>query len=71
MTDLDAADKAIEAIAGLNRRVGIPKSLSEVGVREDQLGMLATEAFEDPCHQSNPRPCTERDLLALYQEAFG
>jgi alcohol dehydrogenase class IV len=67
MTDLDAADKAIEAIAGLNRRIGIPESLSE----EDQLGTLAREAFEDPCHQSNPRPCTEQDLLTLYQEAFG
>ena len=71
MTDLEAADKAIEAIADLNRRIGIPKSLSEVGVPEDQLGMLAREAFEDPCHPSNPRPCTEQDLLALYREAFG
>jgi alcohol dehydrogenase class IV len=71
MTDLEAADRAIEAIGDLNSRIGIPKSLSEVGVREDQLDMLAREAFEDPCHQSNPRPCTEQDLLTLYQEALG
>ena len=70
MTDLDAADKAIDAIADLNRRLGIPKSLSEVGIQEDQLVMLAKKAFEDPCHQSNPRPCTEQDLLALYKGAF-
>ncbi|UCF16238.1 MAG: iron-containing alcohol dehydrogenase [Phycisphaerales bacterium] len=71
MTDLEAADKAIDAIAGLNNRIGIPGSLREVGVPADQLSMLAREAFVDPCHQSNPRPCTEQDLLALYQEAFG
>lgn len=70
MPDIEAADKAIEAIADLNRRIGIPKSLAEVGIKEDQLGVLAKKAFEDPCHQSNPRPCTEQDLLMLYKEAF-
>jgi len=70
MPDIEAADKAIEAIADLNRRIGIPKSLAEVGIKEDQLSILAKKAFEDPCHQSNPRPCTEQDLLMLYKEAF-
>ncbi|MFH1718270.1 MAG: iron-containing alcohol dehydrogenase [Planctomycetota bacterium] len=70
MSDIEAADKAIEAIADLNRRIGIPKSLAEVGIKEDQLCILAKKAFEDPCHQSNPRPCTEEDLLMLYKEAF-
>jgi alcohol dehydrogenase class IV len=70
MSDLEAADKAIEAIADLNERIGIPKSLDEVGIKEDQLPMLAKRAFEDPCHGSNARPCTEQDLLMLYKEAF-
>jgi len=70
MQDIEAADKAIEAIADLNRRIGIPKSLSEIGIKEEQLDVLAKKAFEDPCHQSNPRPCTEQDLLMLYKEAF-
>ena len=70
MSDIEAADMAIEAIQGLNKRIGIPKSLREVGIKEDQLEMLAKKAFEDPCHASNPRPCTEQDLLMLYKEAF-
>jgi alcohol dehydrogenase class IV len=70
MPDIEAADKAIEAITDLNRRIGIPESLAEIGIKEDQLGILAKKAFEDPCHQSNPRPCTEQDLLMLYKEAF-
>ncbi len=70
MPDIKAAGKAIEAIQMLNKRIGIPKSLREIGIKEDQLAMLANKAFEDPCHQSNPRPCTEQDLLMLYKEAF-
>jgi len=32
--------------------------------------MLADKAFEDGCHQLNPRPCTREDLLALYKYAW-
>jgi alcohol dehydrogenase class IV len=70
MSDLEAADEAIEAITDLNRRIAIPKSLDEVGIKEEQLPMLAEKAFDDPCHGSNPRPCNEQDLLMLYKEAF-
>ena len=70
ISESEAADKAIEAIQDLNRLIGIPKSLGEVGIKEDQLEMLAKKAFEDPCHASNPRGCTEQDLLMLYKEAF-
>ena len=70
MNDLEAADKAVEAVIDLNTRVGIPKSLAAVGVKEDQLERLAKKAFEDPCHGSNPRACTQQDLLMLYREAF-
>jgi alcohol dehydrogenase class IV len=70
MPDIKAAGKAIEAIQMLNERIGIPKSLREIGIKENQIPMLAKKAFEDPCHQSNPRPCTEQDLLMLYKEAF-
>lgn len=70
MSDLEAADKAIEAVANLTKAIGIPATLSEVGVEESHLKELAQKAFLDSCHQTNPRPCTETDLLALYQEAL-
>jgi alcohol dehydrogenase class IV len=69
-SDLDAADKAIEAVADLNRRIGIPRSLAKVGVKEEQFPELTEKAFADPCHQTNPRPCTEEDLLMLFKEAY-
>ena len=70
LADTDAADRAIQAVADLNARIGIPRSLAEVGVPEDKLSVMAAKAFADPCHLTNPRPCTEEDLLALYRAAY-
>ena len=71
MTAQDAAEQAIEAVVGLNRHIGIPATLAEVGVKAEQLEALAEQAYKDGCHLANPRPCTRKDLLALYKEAFG
>jgi len=70
MTKEEAADKAIEAVADLNRRIGIPERLSDVGVKEEHLEELADKAFMDGCHGTNPRACTREDLMALYKEVF-
>ena len=70
MPDLEAAEEAIRAVAELNARIGIPGNLSEAGVKEEQLAVLAEMAFQDPCHPTNPRPCTREDLLRLYREAY-
>ncbi|RLC00649.1 MAG: alcohol dehydrogenase, partial [Deltaproteobacteria bacterium] len=70
MSDEKAADKAIEAVADLNERIGIPKKLSQVGVKEEDLEELADKAFLDGCHQTNPRKCTREDLMNLYRQAL-
>ena len=70
MSDEKAADKAIEAVADLNERIGIPKTLSKAGVKEDDLEELADKAFLDGCHQTNPRKCTREDLMNLYRQAL-
>jgi alcohol dehydrogenase class IV len=70
LSDLDAADVAIEAVADLNRRIGITQSLAELGVKEEQFPELVAKAYADPCHQTNPRPCSEEDLLTLYQQVY-
>ena len=66
----DAAQQAIAAVADLIHRVGLPRSLSEVGIKESDLPRLAPKAFADSCHKTNPRPCTQADLLALYRAAY-
>jgi len=57
-------------IAEFRARLGLPSRLSDLGVREDQLGKLADLAFQDACHTSNPRAVTRDDLLGLYQRCF-
>ncbi len=70
MDELEAAEKAIEEIAALNKRIGIPAALKDVGVTEDKLKEVADKAFLDPCHMTNSRPCTKDDLYDLLVQAY-
>jgi len=58
------------AIRALRAKLGLPEGLAAAGVPEERLDELAGLAFEDPCHQENPRPCTQADLLALYRASL-
>jgi len=58
------------AVRALRKSIGLPPDLHSQGVRESDLPRLATLAFADPCHELNPRRCTEDDLLALYKASF-
>lgn len=60
----------VNAVTQLRTRVGITGGLSGAGIREEHLPLLAKKAFEDACHRSNPRPCTEADLLSLYRASL-
>ena len=53
-----------------NPLVGINQRLRDVGVPRENLPRLAELAYQDPCHQTNPRPCTEEDLLMLYEQSW-
>ena len=53
-----------------NRSIGLGLRLRDVKVPEDSLSMLASKAIQDGCHLTNPRACTEADLLRLYREAW-
>jgi 4-hydroxybutyrate dehydrogenase len=70
MTREEAAEKAIAAVSGLAKRIGIPEKLSDAGVKESDLEELTEKAFLDGCHQSNPRSCTKDDLRELYKQVL-
>ena len=65
-----AADLATEAVRSLAADIDIPKGLSAVGVRADQISALVAQAIVDPNLPTNPRPCTETDLHDLYTAAM-
>jgi len=65
-----AADSAIEAVKALSKRIGIPQRLTEIGIKETDLEMLAKDAIIDPCTGGNPAPVTEADILEIYKKAL-
>ncbi len=47
---------ASKAVAQLLDKLGLPRRLSDVGVREDQIPAIAERAAQHPVVRSNPRP---------------
>ena len=64
------AENAVERVRQLNAEIGIPGRLRDAGVKETDLPRVASRAFEDASHRTNPRACTEGDLLAMLQAAY-
>ncbi|MEX5412414.1 lactaldehyde reductase [Atlantibacter hermannii] len=70
MSIAQAREAAIGAVEALNRDVGIPASLRDVGAREQDVAELAQAALADVCTGGNPREATLDDIVALYHGAF-
>jgi len=59
-----------EALARFRHELGLPDGLAAVGIRDEHLDALADEAFDDACHQCNPRTTTRDDLYELYRASM-
>lgn len=58
---------ACEAIDALSKAVGIPQTISELGVKAEDLPKIAEDAFNDVCTPGNPRETTVSEIVELYQ----
>ena len=65
----DGAD-FIRWLGDLKRGIGIPPSLSAVGVKKEQIAAMVDIAEKDICHQTNPRPCTRADFTRFFEQAL-
>lgn len=70
MSIIEAADKAIESIKRLSADVGIPSCLSEIGVQECDLEIMAGNAVKDACSFTNPRNAGIQDVVCIYKNAL-
>jgi alcohol dehydrogenase class IV len=59
-------DAVLRWVLELRRDIGIPHTLSDIGVREEHAGPFAPQAFDDPSTGGNPLPMTTRDFEQLY-----
>lgn len=66
----EARKAAVDAVFALNRDVGIPLHLRDVGVRKDDIPALAQAAFDDVCTGGNPREANLADIVGLYHTAW-
>ena len=74
--NVDAMDEAtyrqaaIDVIQKLADDVGIPKSLSEAGVKREDIPFLAESAFNDACTPGNPRDASLEEIIGIYDSIF-
>lgn len=61
------AERAVELIKELCKRLGLPEKLEDVGVKNDDIPELVEKTDIIP---SNPRPTTKEDLFVLYRMAI-
>lgn len=65
-----AAEKALDAIKQLSSDVGIPSGLKELGVKEQDLKIMAENAQKDACGLTNPRCPKLEDVIEIYKWAM-
>ncbi|OVE66899.1 1,3-propanediol dehydrogenase [Clostridium diolis] len=67
---IEAAEKAIDAMFRLSKDVGIPASLKEMGIKEEDFEYMAELALLDGNAFSNPRKGNERDIVNIFKAAY-
>ena len=67
MTQEEYRKAAVDAVKQLSKDVGIPATLTEVGVKEEDIPFLAQSAMDDACRPGNPKDPTLEDIKALYK----
>lgn len=70
-SDADAANRAAELVEALGAKVGIPKGLRALGLKQEQLPQVAQMASTvKRLLDNSPVPFEEKDLLSVLQEAY-
>ena len=70
LSNEDGAKKAVELIKEMASKVGIPKSLAELGVKEEDFSILADNALKDVCGLTNPIQATKEEIIQIFRNAY-
>jgi alcohol dehydrogenase len=67
---LEAAGRAAEAVCRLAKTIGIPRGLSECGLREDDVSAVVDEAMKSGNVAVNPRATSREELAGILRQAL-
>lgn len=70
LSTIEAAEKAIQAMFRLSSDVGIPSSLKEIGIKEEDIELMSINALKDGNAFSNPRKGNEKDIANIFRAAM-
>ncbi|VTU21232.1 iron-containing alcohol dehydrogenase [Variovorax sp. RA8] len=63
--DLADSSSVADAITAMNRRLGLPTTLREMGVSEAMFPRIVEGALQDHSHMTNPRPAEASDYARM------
>lgn len=64
------AEVCLAEIRKLSADIGIPAGLRELGVKEEDIPLLADNALKDACGLTNPRKATHAEIEAIFRGAM-
>ncbi len=70
MSTRDAAFAAVDAIKKLSADIGIPAGLTEIGVKKEDLKVMAENAMKDACGATNPRCPNLEEVIGIFEDAM-
>lgn len=65
-----AAVEGIKMICELLAKVGMPVSLTELGVLPEDISDMAENAMQDACTETNPRKVSKADIESVFHDAM-
>ena len=60
----------VKHLFDLNKKIGMPRKLGKIGVKDEHIETLSDLAIDDFAHPNNPKPVTRDDFKKLYLEAL-
>ncbi|MFQ6370134.1 L-threonine dehydrogenase [Shewanella sp. YIC-542] len=70
MNDEQGAQAAIDAIKQLAADVNIPANLTTIGVKAEDIPVLATNALQDACGLTNPKQASHEEICQIFKNAM-
>ncbi len=73
-TDEELVDSLCAEITEMNKKLNIPLTLKEYGVKEEdfkeKVELVSERALTDPCTFSNPRKITKEEMVKLFEAIY-